>query len=148
MLFRSANLQTRYPGLEVVGAESPPFRPLTTEESDAIAARIEAADPHVVWVGISTPKQDRWMAAHAPRLPKTVFIGVGAAFDFQVDKVKRAPRWMQRNGMEWFYRLMSEPRRLWQRYLILGPRFAIEVAREARRSRGVRKRSCRSLDSI
>ncbi len=111
-----SRLQARFPGLGVVGSYSPPFRPLTDEEDQAIIQEINAVDPDIVWVGISTPKQERWMAAHLDQLSAPVLIGVGAAFDFLSGKKSQAPRWIQRSGLEWFYRLVSEPRRLWRRY--------------------------------
>jgi N-acetylglucosaminyldiphosphoundecaprenol N-acetyl-beta-D-mannosaminyltransferase len=96
---------------------------LTLEEDRAAVARLRAAQPDIVWVGISTPKQERWMAAHVDRLDAPVLIGVGAAFDFHAGLKKQAPRWMQRSGLEWLFRLMTEPRRLWQRYLVNNPWF-------------------------
>jgi N-acetylglucosaminyldiphosphoundecaprenol N-acetyl-beta-D-mannosaminyltransferase len=118
-----ARLQSRFPGLQVAGTESPPFRPLTPDEDRAAVQQINAARPDVVWVGISTPKQERWMAAHVGRLSAPVLIGSGAAFDFHAGIKRRAPRWMQRSGLEWLFRLMLEPRRLWRRYLINNPWF-------------------------
>jgi len=116
-------LQSRFPGLQVVGVYSPPFRPLTPEEDRGVVELINAARPDLVWVGISTPKQERWMAAHVGRLTAPVFIGVGAAFDFHAGLKKQAPRWMQKSGLEWFFRLLMEPRRLWRRYLTNNPWF-------------------------
>jgi N-acetylglucosaminyldiphosphoundecaprenol N-acetyl-beta-D-mannosaminyltransferase len=120
----TARLQERYPGLEVVGSEAPPFRQLSPEEDSAIAERIRGARPDIVWVGLSTPKQERWMAEHVQRLGVPVLIGVGAAFDFHSGFKRQAPRWMQRNGLEWFFRLLQEPRRLARRYLVNIPLFA------------------------
>jgi len=111
-------LQSRFPGLKVTGVYSPPFRPLTSEEDQALAERINAAGPDIVWVGISTPKQERWMVEHVGRISAPVLIGVGAAFDFHAGLKRQAPSWMQRSGLEWLFRLMTEPRRLWRRYLI------------------------------
>jgi N-acetylglucosaminyldiphosphoundecaprenol N-acetyl-beta-D-mannosaminyltransferase len=118
-----ARLHSRFPGLRVAGTESPPFYPLTPAEDQAAVERMQAARPDIVWVGISTPKQERWMAAHVGRLNPAVLIGVGAAFDFHAGLKKQAPRWMQRGGLEWLFRLMLEPRRLWRRYLINNPWF-------------------------
>jgi N-acetylglucosaminyldiphosphoundecaprenol N-acetyl-beta-D-mannosaminyltransferase len=118
-----ARLQSRFPGLQIAGVDSPPFRPLTLEEDETVVAHMNAAHPDIVWVGLSTPKQERWMADHVGRLTAPVLIGVGAAFDFHAGLKKQAPRWMQRSGMEWAFRLMSEPRRLWRRYLINNPWF-------------------------
>jgi N-acetylglucosaminyldiphosphoundecaprenol N-acetyl-beta-D-mannosaminyltransferase len=120
-------MMARYPGLKVAGYECPPFRPLTEEEDEAAVARIRASGADIVWVGISSPKQDVWMQQHYRRLPQTL-IGVGAAFDFHSGEAKRAPRWMQKTMLEWLYRLISEPRRLWRRYLVLAPRFVWKVA--------------------
>ena len=118
-----ARLLSRFPGLQVVGIDSPPFRPLTPSEDQAAVERMNAAQPDVVWVGLSTPKQERWMAAHMGQLNASVLIGAGAAFDFHAGLKRRAPRWMQRTGLEWLFRLMLEPRRLWRRYLINNPWF-------------------------
>jgi len=120
-------LQERFPGLQVVGTYSPPFRPLTPDEDAAIVARINEAEPDIVWVGLSTPKQERWMAAHLGKIQAPVMIGVGAAFDFHAGLKPQAPRWMQRSGMEWLFRMLSEPKRLARRYLQNNPRFVFAV---------------------
>jgi N-acetylglucosaminyldiphosphoundecaprenol N-acetyl-beta-D-mannosaminyltransferase len=117
------NLRTRYPGLQIVGGYSPPFRPLTDEESEAVASEINRSQADVVWVGIGVPKQEKWMAAMRDRLTAPVLVGVGAAFDFHAGLVAQAPDWMQSLGLEWVYRLYREPRRLWRRYLRYNPRF-------------------------
>jgi N-acetylglucosaminyldiphosphoundecaprenol N-acetyl-beta-D-mannosaminyltransferase len=114
----------RYPGLIVAGTYAPPFRQLDRLEDDLIVERIKQSSPDVVWVGLSTPKQERWMADHVERLGVPVLIGVGAAFDFHSGFKQQAPRWMQRNGLEWLFRLLSEPRRLYRRYLTNIPLFA------------------------
>jgi len=119
----AANLQRRFPGLLVAGTHAPPFRRLTAEEDESIVRMINDADPHIVWVGLSTPKQEHWMAAHIGRLRAPVLIGVGAAFDFHAGRKKQAPCWMREHGLEWSFRLLMEPRRLWSRYLIKGPAF-------------------------
>jgi N-acetylglucosaminyldiphosphoundecaprenol N-acetyl-beta-D-mannosaminyltransferase len=116
-------LRHQYPGLRVAGTCSPPFRPLSAEEDQAIVDRINAANPDVIWVGLGSPKQDRWMAEHRDRLNAPVLIGVGAAFDFLTGRTPQAPRWMQRIALEWLFRLCVEPRRLWRRYLIYNPLF-------------------------
>ncbi len=115
-------LTTAHPGLDVAGLLCPPFRQLAREEDDAVVDAINAARPHIVWVGLSTPKQERWMAGHLGRIDTPVMIGVGAAFDFLAGTQPEAPRWMQRCGLEWLFRLCSEPRRLWRRYayIVLG----------------------------
>ena len=110
-------LQGRFPGLNVIGMYSPPFRPLTPEEDAEIVAMINDAQPDVVWVGLSTPKQEMWMAEHKDKLRNVIMIGVGAAFDFHAGVKRQAPRWMQPMGLEWLFRLSQEPRRLWKRYL-------------------------------
>lgn len=121
-------LVERFPGLQVVGVHSPPFRPLTAAEDDAIVDEINRSDADIVWIGLSTPKQERWMDAHADKINATM-IGVGAAFDFHAGNVSQAPGWMQRNGLEWFYRLIQEPRRLFLRYAVGIPTFVIAIAR-------------------
>lgn len=119
----AARLTTRFPGLRVVGWHSPPFRPLTDVESHREEALINATNADIVWVGLSTPKQERWMDAHVGRLEAPVMVGVGAAFDFHAGVLRQAPFWMQRQGLEWLFRLAVEPRRLWRRYLSNNPRF-------------------------
>jgi N-acetylglucosaminyldiphosphoundecaprenol N-acetyl-beta-D-mannosaminyltransferase len=123
-----ANLLARFPGLDIVGTHSPPFRPLTAEEDAAVVEIINAARPDVVWVGLSTPKQERWMAEHRDRLEAPVLVGVGAAFDFHAGVVRQAPRFIQRSGFEWLFRLLMEPRRLWRRYLRNNPAFLWSIA--------------------
>ena len=119
----AANLRQRFPGLHVAGVYSPPFRPLTDEEDDGVVKLINSARPHIVWVGLSTPKQEQWMAKHVGRLDGAVLIGVGAAFDFHAGVKRQAPLWMQRSGLEWVFRLVTEPRRLWRRYAVNIPSF-------------------------
>lgn len=120
-------LASRFQGLQVVGTYSPPFRNLTLEEDEEIVERINSARPDIVWVGLSTPKQERWMHEHVGRLNAPVMVGVGAAFDFHAGLKKQAPRWMQRSGLEWSFRLMTEPHRLWRRYLRSNPLFVRSV---------------------
>lgn len=124
-----SRLVTHYPGLRIVGGWSPPFRALTPDEDAALVDRINGLAPDIVWVGLSTPKQERWMAAHAGRLHAPVMVGVGAAFDIHAGTLPQAPRWMQRSGLEWAYRLFREPRRLWRRYTSIVPRFLWKIAR-------------------
>jgi N-acetylglucosaminyldiphosphoundecaprenol N-acetyl-beta-D-mannosaminyltransferase len=123
-------LLRRYPGLRIVGGWSPPFRALTYAERDEVAARINATGADVVWVGTGQPKQEKWMAEMRERLDAPVLAGVGAAFDFHAGIVPQAPRWMQRRGLEWTYRLAREPRRLWRRYAKYNPRFVAAFARQ------------------
>src|SRR5258708_34161512 len=116
-------LSTAHRKLDVAGTLRPLFRELTQEEDRAVVAAINAARPDIVWVGLSTPKQERWMADHLGRIEAPVLVGVGAAFDFLAGTKRQAPRWMQRNGLEWLFRLCSEPRRLWRRYAYIVPGF-------------------------
>ena len=116
-------LLAKFPGVKVVGVFSPPFRPMSAKEENELEDLIETLSPDVTWVGLSTPKQERWMAAHVGKLNTKVMVGVGAAFDFHAGLVRQAPRWMQRSGIEWFFRLCTEPRRLWRRYLFNNPMF-------------------------
>jgi N-acetylglucosaminyldiphosphoundecaprenol N-acetyl-beta-D-mannosaminyltransferase len=113
----------RYAGLIVAGTFTPPFHPLSAMEDDVLVGVINDAEPDIVWVGLSTPKQERWMAGHVGRLRAPALIGVGAAFDFNAGLKKLAPRWMQRSGLVWLFRLGTEPRRLWRRYLRNNPAF-------------------------
>jgi len=123
----AARLQSRFPGLIVAGTFSPPFRPLKPNEDEQIVQLINETNPDIVWVGLGSPKQERWMAEHIDRLTAPVLIGVGAAFDFHTGRKPQAPRWMQRSGLEWLFRLLTEPRRLWRRYLINNPLFVALV---------------------
>jgi len=115
---------TLYPRLRVVGTFSPPFREMSAEEDDAVVNQINAVQPDYVWVGLGAPKQDLWVASHRARLNAPVLLAVGAAFDFHGGRRRRAPRWMQKSGTEWLYRLASEPRRLAGRYVTINLRFA------------------------
>jgi N-acetylglucosaminyldiphosphoundecaprenol N-acetyl-beta-D-mannosaminyltransferase len=133
-----AKLKVRFPGIEIVGTFTPPFRTLNAEEERALIAQVAEAKPDLFWVGLSTPKQERFMAAYLPKLETTLMIGVGAAFDFHAGKVKQAPRWIQRSGLEWAYRVWQEPRRLWKRYARNNPLF---VARVFLQKTGLRKYS-------
>jgi N-acetylglucosaminyldiphosphoundecaprenol N-acetyl-beta-D-mannosaminyltransferase len=120
-------LEEKFPGLKIVGTYTPPFRPLEPAEEAELTRTINALKPDIVWVGLSTPKQEKFMARFRSRLDVTVMFGVGAAFDFHAGRVRQAPRWMQRSGLEWFFRLCSEPRRLWRRYLTNNPRFVFRI---------------------
>lgn len=122
-----ARLTARFPGLDVVGTFSPPYRPPTSDETTALRAEIARLRPDVIWIGLGTPKQEKFMADHAAALDAAVLIGVGAAFDFHSGRVRQAPRWLQRSGLEWFFRLCTEPRRLAARYLVTNPLFILHV---------------------
>ncbi len=129
------NLRRQDPGLKIVGGYSPPFRPPTPEDDDAIVAEINRSGADVVWVGVGQPKQEEWMARLRDRLDAPVLIGVGAAFDFHAGLVPQAHPWMQRAGLEWVFRLSHEPRRLWRRYARYNPRFLAGFARQYARHR-------------
>jgi N-acetylglucosaminyldiphosphoundecaprenol N-acetyl-beta-D-mannosaminyltransferase len=128
-------LKSRYPGLLVVGSYSPPFRPTGTVEELAVIESINSACPDVIWVGLGTPKQDFWVAQHRSLLNAPVLIAVGAAFDIHAGRVLQAPLWMQRHGLEWFFRLIQEPHRLAYRYLIYNPVFILLVLLQAAKLR-------------
>jgi N-acetylglucosaminyldiphosphoundecaprenol N-acetyl-beta-D-mannosaminyltransferase len=128
-------LATRFPGLDIVGGCSPPFRPLTEAERGAVIAQINGSGADVVWVGTGQPKQEKWMAEMREVLTPPMLVGVGAAFDFHAGLVPQAPSWMQAIGLEWLYRLVQEPRRLWRRYARYNPRFVVGFARQYRRHR-------------
>ena len=121
--------QERY-GIQVAGTYCPPFRALTENEEKEVQSIIEAAAPHVLWVGLSTPKQETWMYEHRDKIRVPVMLGVGAAFDLNIGNLKQAPLWMREHGLEWAFRLMAEPRRLWRRYIISGSKFAWAVCVE------------------
>ena len=127
-----ARLLRQFPGLQVGGMHSPPFRTLTTEEDDAEIAMINRSRAHVVFVGLGCPKQEKWMAAHRGKI-QAVMIGVGAAFDYHAGTVRRAPPWCQQHGLEWLFRLCTEPRRLLKRYAITNTLFMIGIARQLMR---------------
>ena len=120
-------LRQRFPEMCVAGTWSPPFGELPSLPDPATVDRINAARPDIVWVGLSTPKQERWMALYTGHLTAAVLVGVGAAFDFHAGEKRQAPLWMQRSGLEWLFRLATEPRRLWRRYLSNNPRFVYRV---------------------
>lgn len=122
-------LSDAFSGLRLVGAESPPYRQLTETEDAAAVGRINASGAGIVFVSLGCPKQELWMTAHRDRI-QAVMIGVGAAFDYHAGTIKRAPLWMQEAGLEWLYRLLSEPRRLWRRYLVTNTVFMIGAARQ------------------
>jgi N-acetylglucosaminyldiphosphoundecaprenol N-acetyl-beta-D-mannosaminyltransferase len=126
-------LTRRFPAMQAVGMYSPPYRCLTPEEDESVIKAINQAKPDIVWVGLSTPKQEYWMHQHIGRINAPVMIGVGAAFDFHAGLKKQAPGWMQQSGLEWCFRLLTEPKRLWRRYLINNPWFLWLLLQEALR---------------
>jgi N-acetylglucosaminyldiphosphoundecaprenol N-acetyl-beta-D-mannosaminyltransferase len=115
-------LEREYPGIQIAGMYSPPFRPMTEEEDKAIVERINETKPDFVWIGLGAPKQERWMAAHQGKVVG-LMVGVGAGFDYFAGNISRAPRWMQRSNLEWLYRLMQDPKRLFHRYWHTNTRF-------------------------
>lgn len=119
-----AFLENRFPGILIACTIAPPFRPLTAEEDAQYTEQIVASGARILFVGIGCPKQEQWMAAHKGRIP-AVMMGVGAAFDFHAGQVRQAPHWMQQAGLEWFFRLSVEPKRLWKRYARIVPRFMV-----------------------
>jgi N-acetylglucosaminyldiphosphoundecaprenol N-acetyl-beta-D-mannosaminyltransferase len=124
----AASLSAEFPGLKVVGTYSPPFRPLTDAEQADLERRLAALRPDIVWVGLGTPKQERFMAQMAGRLDVGVSVGVGAAFDIHAGRFADAPAWMKDNGLQWVHRLWQEPRRLWRRYAFNIPPFVFLIA--------------------
>jgi N-acetylglucosaminyldiphosphoundecaprenol N-acetyl-beta-D-mannosaminyltransferase len=128
-------LLERFPGLQIAGGFSPPFRELTEAEEREVIEAIDSSGAAVVWVGTGQPKQEKWMARMRPRLSAPLLVGVGAAFDFHAGLVPQAPGWMQQGGLEWVYRLAREPRRLWRRYARYNPRFVACFARQYLRHR-------------
>ena len=124
----SCNLRARFPGLKVVGTYTPPFRPLIEDEEKNLIAHVGELRPDFIWVGLSTPKQEKFMADYLDRLNTRLMIGVGAAFDIHTGNIADAPTWMKQAGLQWFHRLCQEPNRLWKRYLINNPKFILKIA--------------------
>lgn len=122
-------LKSKYPNLKIAGYLSPPFRELNAEEKQKIIQDINASGAHTVWVGLGCPKQEKWMHEHKGKI-NAVMVGVGAAFDYHAGTIKRAPKWMQNSGLEWFHRLCSEPKRLWKRYLVTNTLFILYAAKQ------------------
>jgi N-acetylglucosaminyldiphosphoundecaprenol N-acetyl-beta-D-mannosaminyltransferase len=123
-----SRLEARFPGTNICGSYCPPFRPLNAAEEAEFTALVRERKPDIIWVGLSTPKQERFMAEYLPRLDTTLMFGVGAAFDFHAGRLKQAPRWVQRSGFEWLYRMLREPQRLARRYLFNNPLFLWRIA--------------------
>lgn len=119
-------LKTEYPKMKIAGMYSPPFRPLTDEEDAEVVNRINESNPDFVWIGLGAPKQEKWMAIHQGRI-NGFMVGVGAAFDYYAGNIKRAPEWMQKCNLEWFYRLMQDPKRLFSRYLKTNTKFIVNA---------------------
>ena len=115
-------LTNNYPGIQIAGMYSPPFRILTEEEDKVVVEKINETKPDFVWIGLGAPKQEKWMAAHLGKI-NGLMIGVGAGFDYYAENIKRAPEWMQKNNLEWLYRLLQDPKRLFKRYLITNTKF-------------------------
>jgi N-acetylglucosaminyldiphosphoundecaprenol N-acetyl-beta-D-mannosaminyltransferase len=136
-------LEARYPEVKVACRIAPPFRPLTAEEDEDVTREIVASGARILFVGIGCPKQERWMAGHKGRIP-AVMLGVGAAFDFHTGRVRQAPHWMQVAGLEWVFRLVMDPRRLWKRYAKHNPRFVGLFLRQLLRTRRPDRRSGRN----
>jgi N-acetylglucosaminyldiphosphoundecaprenol N-acetyl-beta-D-mannosaminyltransferase len=127
----SIRLTARFPALQIAGTYCPPFRPLTQQEDEQVVSMINGVRADVVWVGLGAPKQERWMSEHQARLKVPVLVGVGAAFDFHTGRIAQAPLWMREHGLEWLFRLLREPGRLWRRYLIYGTQFVALVLLES-----------------
>ena len=134
-------LSARFSALRVAGTYTPPFRPLTCDEEEQLVRQVRESGADIVWVGLSTPKQERLMARLAERVAPAVMIGVGAAFDFHTGRVRQAPRWMQRSGLEWLFRMLQEPRRLFPRYARNNAPFIVSILLQAL---GVRRYTLRS----
>ncbi|GGR29205.1 WecB/TagA/CpsF family glycosyltransferase [Deinococcus ruber] len=126
----ATKLKARYPQLDIVGTYCPPFRKLSPEEDKVVIEKINQSGANIVWVGLSTPKQEMWMADHLNMLEANIMVGVGAAFDFHAGLKKQAPRWIQRSGFEWLYRTLIEPKRLWKRYFYNNPRFIMKIIQQ------------------
>jgi N-acetylglucosaminyldiphosphoundecaprenol N-acetyl-beta-D-mannosaminyltransferase len=123
----ATKLRSRFPGIKIVGVYTPPYRPLNQDEDAELIAQVGAVQPDLLWVGLSTPKQERFMDAYLDRLDVKIMLGVGAAFDIHTGRTKDAPKWMQRSGLHWLFRLLQEPHRLAGRYLINNPLFIYQI---------------------
>jgi N-acetylglucosaminyldiphosphoundecaprenol N-acetyl-beta-D-mannosaminyltransferase len=117
----------RFPCIRILGTYTPPFRPLTSTEKMDLFSTVNRLSPDIIWVGLSTPKQERFMGEYLSRLNTRVMVGVGAAFDFVIGTIKDSPDWVKRSGLQWAHRLGQEPRRLWKRYLISNPQFIFQI---------------------
>jgi len=121
-------LESRFPGLQIVGTYTPPFRNLTLEEEEEIVGELQELKPHIVWVGLSTPKQERFMARYVDRFQVPLLVGVGAAFDYHTGRIRDCSGWIKRAGLQWLHRLLQDPKRLWKRYLKNNPAFLWKIA--------------------
>lgn len=126
----TTRLRARFPGLHIAGTYAPPFPPWPADEDRRIISRLTEARANFVWIGLGCPRQERWIAAHLEQLPPAVYGGVGAAFAFHAGRVPQAPPWMQKAGLEWLFRLLAEPRRLWRRYFVYNSLFLYYLARD------------------
>ena len=139
------HLKESCPGIQIAGFDSPPFRTLTPEEDQEATERINAACPDVVWVGLGCPKQERWMCSHRGLLSAPALVGVGQAFDLFAGRKRPAPTWMRENGLEWLFRFLQEPRRLWRRYLVYNAKFVSALFLEILQRDFTQKRSRANL---
>jgi len=129
------NLRSRFPGLQVVGTCTPPFRSLNPQEEFEVAAQVLQSRPHILWVGLSTPKQERFMAQYVRRFNVPLMVGVGAAFDYHTGRIRDCSPWIKRAGLQWLHRLMQDPKRLWKRYLLNNPAFIFRIIGQLARQR-------------
>jgi N-acetylglucosaminyldiphosphoundecaprenol N-acetyl-beta-D-mannosaminyltransferase len=120
-------LEQRFPGIRILGTFCPPFRPLNVTEERDLVERVASLRPDLFWVGLSTPKQERFMDEFCPKLDTKVMLGVGAAFDIHAGLLKDSPAWLKNMGLQWVHRLYQEPKRLWKRYLVNNPRFVLDI---------------------
>ena len=121
-------LREKFPGLQVVGTYTPPFRSLNLKEEEELFIQIRETRPHIIWVGLSTPKQEHFMEQYIKRLQVPLLVGVGAAFDYHTGRIRDCPEWVKRSGLQWLHRLMQDPKRLWRRYLHNNPAFLWHIA--------------------
>ena len=128
-------LEARFPGLHIVGTYTPPFRDLAAEEEAELIRQVQVSKPHILWVGLSTPKQERFMSQYVDRLNVPLLVGVGAAFDYHTGRLRDCPQWVKRAGLQWLHRLIQDPKRLWRRYLRNNPAFVWHITLQMLRSR-------------
>jgi N-acetylglucosaminyldiphosphoundecaprenol N-acetyl-beta-D-mannosaminyltransferase len=127
------NLEAKFPGIQIAGMYSPPFRTLTESEDEYVCREINDLSPDFVWVGIGAPKQEIWMQDHREKIPGTVMLGVGAGFDFYAGTLKKSPKWLESIGLEWLFRLTREPKRLWKRYILGGIKYIYYTIKTSKR---------------